>query len=104
MNDHTGETVMMTREQKRRVDVADVLRALLDDHTTGTMYRTWDNCRTQADKELAAILNEANGRGVLLYLPPSRPGRTPIEMVWRTMRYNVTQCELFMDMLALTSA
>ena len=59
---HTGETVMITREHKRRVDVADLLRALLAYHETGTMYLTWDTCSTHADKEIDAILKEANGR------------------------------------------
>jgi putative transposase len=104
VNYHTGETVMITREHKRRVDVADLLRALLAYHETGTIYLTWDNCSTHSDKEIDAILKEANGRLVLLYLPTYSPWLNPIEMLWRNMRYNVTHCELFMDILDLTSA
>jgi transposase len=104
VNYHTGETVMITRDHKRRIDVADLLRALLAHHETGTIYLTWDNCNTHADKEIDAILKEANGRLVLLYLPTYSPWLNPIEMLWRHMRYNVTHCELFMDITDLTSA
>lgn len=96
VNYHTGETVMITREHKCRVDVAIFLRALLAHHETGTIYLTWDNCNTHFDKEIDAILKEANGRLVLLYLPTYSPWLNPIEMLWRNMRYNVTHCELFM--------
>ena len=64
VNYHTGETVMMTREHKRRVDVADLLRALLAYHATGTMYLAGDNCSTHSDKEIDAMLKEAHGRFV----------------------------------------
>ena len=82
VNYHTGETVMITREHKRRVDVADLLRALLAYHETGTIYLTWDTCSTHSDKEIDAILKEANGRLVLLYLPTYSPWLNPIEMLW----------------------
>jgi transposase len=104
VNYHTGETVMITREHKCRVDVAVFLRALLDHHKTGTIYLTWDNCNTHFDEEIDSILKEANGRLVLLYLPTYSPWLNPIEMLWRNMRYNVTHCELFMDITDLTSA
>ena len=44
VNYHTGETVMITREHKRKVDVAVFLRALLARHDTGIIYLAWDNC------------------------------------------------------------
>ena len=104
VNYYTGETVMITRDHKCRVDVAVFLRALLAHHDTGTIYLTWDNCYTHFDKEIDAILKEANGRLVLLYLPTYSPWLNPIEMLWRAMRYNVTHCELFMTIEDLESA
>jgi putative transposase len=95
VNYHTGETVMITREHKCKVDVAVFLRALLARHETGTIYLTWDNCYTHFGGEIDAILKEAHGRLVLLYLPTYSPWLNPIEMLWRSMRYNVTHCELF---------
>src|SRR5919199_6337786 len=90
VNDYTGETIMITRDHTCRVDVAVFLRALLAQHDPGTMYLTWDNCYTHFDKQIDAILKEANGRLVLLYLPTYSPWLNPIEMLWRAMRYNVT--------------
>ena len=37
VNYHTGETVMLTRDHKRKPDIALLLRALLERHATGTM-------------------------------------------------------------------
>ncbi len=104
VNYHTGETVMITREHKCRVDVAVFLRALLDHHETGTIYLAWDNCNTHFDDEIDTILKEANGRLVFLYLPTYSPWLNPIEMLWRSMRYAVTHCELFTSLSDLTAA
>jgi transposase len=104
VNYHTGETVMLTRDHKCRVDVAVLLRALLAHHETGTIYLTWDNATTHFDGEIDKILKEANGRLVLLYLPTYSPWLNPIEMLWRSMRYNVTHCELFVTIDDLKGA
>jgi transposase len=104
VNYHTGETVMITRQHKRRVDVAELLRALLARHETGTIYLTWDNSNTHLDGEIDAIVKQASGRLVLLYLPTYSPWLNPIEMLWRSMRYNVTHCELFMTVQDLEAA
>ncbi len=104
VNYHTGETVMLTRDHKRKADIAMLLRALLDHHPTGTIYLTWDNATTHFDDEIDAVLREANGRLVLLYLPTYSPWLNPIEMLWRSMRYAVTHCELFTSLRELTAA
>ena len=104
VNYHTGETVMLTREHKCKIDVADILRALLAQHETGTIYLTWDNATTHFGGEIDHILKEANGRLVLLYLPTYSPWLNPIEMLWRSMRYNVTHCELFVTISDLEAA
>ncbi len=104
VNYHTGETVMITREHKCKVDIADLLRALLAQHETGTVYLTWDNATTHFGGDIEVVLKEANGRLVLLYLPTYSPWLNPIEMLWRSMRYNVTHCELFMSIEELEAA
>jgi hypothetical protein len=38
VNYHTGETVVIFRRQKRRLEVAELLQALLDKHPTATIY------------------------------------------------------------------
>ena len=104
VNYHTGETVMLTREHKRKADIAMLLRALVERHETGTIYLTWDNATTHYDDEIDEVLKEAKGRLVLLYLPTYSPWLNPIEMLWRSMRYAVTHCELFTSLSALTTA
>jgi putative transposase len=104
VNYHTGETVMLTREHKRKPDIAMMLRALMDQHLTGTIYLTWDNATTHFDDEIDVVLKEANGRLVFLYLPTYSPWLNPIEMLWRSMRYAVTHCELFTSMSELIAA
>jgi transposase len=104
VNYYTGETVMITREHKCKVDIGVFLRALLAHHETGTIYLTWDNSYTHFGGDIEVILKEANGRLVLLYLPTYSPWLNPIEMLWRSMRYGVTHCELFETIGELESA
>ncbi len=95
VNYHTGETEMITREHKCKVDIGVFLHALLAQHEHGTIYLAWDNSYTHFGGDIDTILKEANGRLVLLDLPTYRPWLNPIEMLWRSMRYGVTHCELF---------
>jgi transposase len=104
VNYHTGETVMITRKHKRKGDVAVMLRTLMAHHPTGTVYLTLDNSPTHFDDEIDEVLKEAQGRLVLLYLPTYSPWLNPIEMLWRSMRYNVTHCELFITIDDLEAA
>ncbi len=104
VNYHTGETVMTTREHKRKADIAAMLRALIDRHPTGIIYLTWDNSPTHFGGEIENVLKEAQGRLVLLYLPTYSPWLNPIEMLWRSMRYGVTHCELFSSLYELEKA
>ncbi len=104
VNYHTGETVMITRDHTCTVDIAVFLRALLERHPTGTIYLAWDNATTHVGGAVDAVLKEAKGRLVLLYLPTYSPWLNPIEMLWRTMRYNVTHCELFITIDDLKAA
>src|ERR687886_83407 len=104
VNYHTGETVMLTREHKRKADSAMLPRALVGRHETGTIYPTWDNATTHYDDEIDEVLKEAKGRLVLLSLPTYSPWLNPIEMLWRSMRYNVTHCELFVTIADLEAA
>lgn len=104
VNYHTGDTVMITSNHKRKADIATMLRALVAHHPTGTIYLTLDNSPTHFDDDIDAVLKEAEGRLVLLYLPTYSPWLNPIEMLWRSMRYAVTHCELFMSLSDLTEA
>lgn len=104
VNYHTGETLVLFRARKRRLEVAQLLQALLDKHPTGNIYLVWDNASTHRGGEINAILAQAQGRLRLLYLPTYSPWLNPIEMVWRHCRRWVTHCELFPSLPALIEA
>jgi transposase len=95
---------MLTREHKRKGDIAAMLRALIERHATGRIYLTLDNAHTHFGGEVETVLKEAKGRLILLYLPTYSPWLNPIEMLWRSMRYGVTHCELFMKLSDLEAA
>lgn len=103
-NYHTGETVVIIRQRKRRREVAELLQALLDKHPTGTIYVAWDNAVTHQDDEVEVVLRAAAGRLVLLYLPTYSPWLNPIEMLWRHFRREVTHCEIFETVKLLIEA
>ena len=104
VNYHTGETVVIIRKRKRRLEVAELLQTLVDKHPTGTIYVTWDNAVTHQDDEVEAVIRAAAGRLVLLYLPTYSPWLNPIEMLWRHFRREVTHCELFETVKVLIEA
>ncbi|MCA1554995.1 MAG: IS630 family transposase [Chloroflexi bacterium] len=111
VNYHSGETVVLFRTRKRRREVAELLQAILDQHSTGTIYVTWDNADTHDDDEVEAVVRAAAGRLVLLYLPTYSPWLNPtasrcrgVEMLWRHFRREVTHCELFENIQALVRA
>ena len=104
VNYHTGETVVIIRKRKRRLEVAELLQALVDKHPTGMIYVAWDNASTHQDDEVEAVVRAAAGRLVLLYLPTYSPWLNPIEMLWRHFRREVTHCELFETVKVLLEA
>src|SRR5271169_304534 len=104
VNYHTGETVVMIRRRKRRLEVAELLQALVDKHPTGTIFVAWANANTQQDNEVEAVVRAAAGRLVLLYLPTYSPWLNPIEMLWRHFRRKVTHCEIFETVKLLLEA
>jgi transposase len=104
VNYHTGETVVLIRRRKRRQEVAELLQALLDKHSTGAIYVAWDNFTAHQDDEVEAVVRGAAGRLVLLYLPTYSPWLNPIEMLWRHFRREVTHCELFQTVKVLIEA
>ena len=104
VNYHTGETVVLIRKRKRRLEVADLLQALVEKHPTGTIYVAWDNACTHKDDEVEAVIRAAAGRLILLYLPTYSPWLNPIEMLWRHFRREVTHCELFETVKVLIEA
>jgi transposase len=95
VNYYTGETVVLFRRRKRRVEIAELLQALLEKHPTGTIYVAWDNVDTHEDDAVEEVVRAAAARLVLLYLPTYSPWLNPIEMLWRHFRREVTHCELF---------
>ena len=95
VNYHTGETVVIIRKRKRRLEVAELLQMLVDKNPTGTIYVAWGNANTHQDDEVELVIRAAAGRLVLLYLPTYSPWLNPIEMLWRHFRREVTHCELF---------
>lgn len=104
VNYHTGETVVIFRQRKRRREVAELLEALLEKHPHETVYVAWDNSNTHQDNEVEAVVRAAAGRLILLYLPTYSPWLNPIEMLWRHFRREVTHCELFESVKALLQA
>jgi len=104
VNYHTGETVVIIRKRKRRLEVAELLQTLLAKHPNGTIYLAWDNASTHQDDEVEAVIRAAAGRLVLLYLPTYSPWLNPIEMLWRHFRREVTHCELFETVKVLIEA
>lgn len=104
VNYYTGETVVIIRKRKRRLEVAELLQALVEKHPTGTIYVAWDNASTHQDDEVEAVVRAAAGRLVLLYLPTYSPWLNPIEMLWRHFRREVTHCELFETVKVLIEA
>lgn len=95
VNYHSGETVVIFRRRKRRPQIAEFLKQLLDIHPQETIYVAWDNVNTHQDDEVEAVVRSAAGRLVLMYLPTYSPWLNPIEMLWRHFRREVTHCELF---------
>lgn len=104
VNYYTGETEVIFRRRKRRREIAELLRRLLDKHPTGTLYVAWDNASTHQDDDIEAVVRGAAGRLVLLYLPTYSPWLNPIERLWRQFRREVTHCELFESVKALLAA
>src|SRR5215472_7895302 len=104
VNYHAGETIVIFRRRKRRVEIAELLHAALDKRPTGTIYVAWDNADPHEDDEVEELVRAAAGRLVLLYLPTYSPWLNPIEMLWRHFRREVTHCELFETKQALLTA
>ena len=104
VNYHTGETAVIIRKRKRRLEVAELLQTLVAKHPTGTIHVAWDNAVTHQDDEVEAVVRAAAGRLILLYLPTYSPWLNPIEMLWRHFRREVTHCELFETIKVLIEA
>jgi len=104
VNYHSGETVVIIRRRKRRLEVAELLQTLLGKHPTGTIFVAWDNASTHQDDDVEAVVRAAAGRLVLLYLPTYSPWLNPIEMLWRHFRREVTHCEIFETVKLLIEA
>jgi transposase len=104
VNYHTGETVVIFRQRKRRKEVAELLQTLLEKHPHQRIYLAWDNSNTHEDDEVDAVVRAACGQLVLLYLPTYSPWLNPIEMLWRHFRREVTHCELSISVKALIQA
>ena len=104
VNYHTGETVVLIRKRKRRREIAQLLRVLLEKHPGQTVYVAWDNVNTHYDDDVDDVVRNAAGRLVLLYLPTYSPWLNPIEMLWRQFRCEVTHCALFKNIGELIDA
>ncbi len=104
VNYHTGQAVVIFRKHKRRLQIAEFLRALLEKHPQETIYVAWDNANTHQADAVEAVVQEAQGRLVLLYLPTYSPWLNPIEMLWRHFRREVTHCELYESIQHLLTA
>lgn len=90
LNWHTGQTIVIARRHKRRRKGAELLEAILHHDRHERIYVAWDNASTHQDKEIEAALWGAAGRLVLLHLLTYSPKLSPIEMLWRHFRREVT--------------
>lgn len=104
VNYHTGETLVIVRRHKRRREIAEFLQLLLEKHPQETVYVAWDNANTHEDEEVEAVVRDAAGQLILMYLPTYSPWLNPIEMLWRHFRREVTHCELFSSVKDLVGA
>jgi len=95
---------VLFRRRTRRREVAELLQALVDRHSTGTIYIAWDNADTHFDDDVEAVVRAAAGRLGLIYLPTYSPWLTPIELRWRPFRREVTHGELLASLDALLKA
>ena len=69
VNYHTGETVVIVRNHKRRREIAELLQILVHKHPHETVYVAWDNSSAHQDNEIEAVVRDAADHLVLLYLP-----------------------------------
>jgi transposase len=95
VNYQTRETVVIFRKRKRRLQVAELLQALVDKNPTGAIYVAWDNVSTHQDDEVETVVRAAAECLVLLYLSTYSPWLNPIEMLWRHFLREVTHYKLF---------
>lgn len=81
-------------------------RSFLDTPPTGTSDGAWDHAGTHEDEDAEGeiLVRAAAGRLVLFSLPTSRPWLTPMEMLWRQFRREVTHNELFQTVKSLLKA
>ncbi len=89
------QSFLFFRKRKRRKEIVELLRGLLQKHRHETIYLVWDIVITHSGEEVEQILRVAAGRLVLLYLPTHSPWLNPIDMLWRHVRREVTHGELF---------
>ena len=59
VNYHTGETLVIVRRRKRRSEIAEFLKLLIEKHPQETIYVTWDNVNTHEDDEVEAVVRSA---------------------------------------------
>lgn len=95
VNYHTGETFVIFRKRKNRLQIAEFLRLVLKAYPQKRIILAWDNVYTHKDGEIEKVEQEYANRLKLLYLPTYSPWLNPIEMLWRHYRREVTHCELF---------
>jgi DDE superfamily endonuclease len=84
--------------------VAELLRARVNRHPTGTIDVSWDHADTHFDEDVEAVVRAAAGRLVRFYLPIDSPWLYIIEMRWRQFRREVTHGELFVSLDTLLKA
>ena len=92
------------RKRKRHQEVAELLKALQEEYPSCTVYVAWNNANMNQYDEVKEVVRGAADRLVLLYLPTYSPWLTPIEMLWRHFRHEVTHCELYETVKALIEA
>jgi putative transposase len=98
VNYHTGETVVKIEKRKRRKEIAAFLQMLVDKHPGQVVYVAWDNVNTHFKEEVEQVVEKAQDRLRLLFLPTYSPWLNPSEMLWRLFRKRVTHGEWFTSM------
>ncbi len=89
INYHTRKTFVIFRKLKKRVQIAEFLRLMLEQYPGERIILARDNVNTHKDGEV-----EFPDRLKLLYTPTNSLWLNSIEMLWRHYRREVTRCEL----------
>jgi hypothetical protein len=105
VNYHTGETLVLIHKHKRRLEVAELLQALVDKHPAETIYVAWDNASMHQDDEVEAVVRGAAGAWSCSTCPPTARGSIRLKCCGAIfagkspIRNSSSRCKLWLKLL-----